>query len=155
MNRLAGDTHLVIHSMKGQVNQTKRVEGELKGILRKIVDEALEKWNFEESDFSVIKDEYPITLKPPLKREQVDLYMKYDLRRDAGGSATFTVPVYIISFDNVVQEESYLDNQVYVITPAVDEMVEKEVTEYARAITEEPKEAPAGEDTAEDIEEES
>jgi hypothetical protein len=116
------------------------------------VEEALEKWNFEASDFSVIKDEYPITLQPPLKREQVDRYMQYNLRRDSGGTATFTVPVYIISFDNSVQEESYLDNQVYVVTTAIDEFVEKEVTEYARAITEEPKAAPEGEDGA-DVEE--
>ncbi len=146
---MAGESLLVIHSMKGKVDGTKRVDGELKSVLRKTVDEALEKWDYEASDFSVIKDKYPVTLKPPLKREQVDLYMKYDLRRDSGGSATFTVPVYIISFDNTVQEESYLDNQVYVVTPAIDDMVEKEVTEYARAITEEPK--PGAEDEA-DIE---
>jgi len=138
--------------LKGKVNQTKRLQGELKTTLRKTVEEALEKWNFEASDFSVIKDEYPITLQPPLKREQVDRYMNYNLRRDTGGTATFTVPVYIISFDNTVLEESYLDNQVFVVTTAIDEFVEKEVTEYARAITEEPKPAPEGGDEA-DIEE--
>ncbi len=148
---MAGDSLLIIHSLKGQVNQTKRVDGEFKSVLRKTVEEALEKWNFEASDFSVIKDEYPINLKPPLKREQVDRYMKYNLRRDSGGTATFTVPVYIISFDNTVQEDNYLDNQVYVVTTAVDEFVEKEVTEYARAITEEPKAAP-GEGKEADIE---
>lgn len=149
---MAGETLLIIHSLKGKVNQTKRIQAELKSTLRKTVDDALEMWNYEASDFSVIKDEYPITLKPPLKREEVDRYLKFNLRRDSGGTATFTVPVYIISFDNTVQEESYLDNQVFVVTTAIDEFVEKEVTEYARAITEEPKAAPEGEEEV-DIEE--
>ncbi len=138
---MPGDTLLVIHSEKGKVTSSKRLDGELKGVIRKVVDEALDKWSYENSDFSVIRDDYPMTLQPPLKREQVDRYMKFGLRRDTGGTATFTVPVYIISFDNTVQEESYLDNQVFVISPVIDEAVEKEVTEYARAITEEPKEA--------------
>ncbi|MEJ5293563.1 MAG: DUF2286 domain-containing protein, partial [Candidatus Methanosuratincola sp.] len=62
------------------------------------------------------------------------------------GSVMFNVPVYVISFDNEWQEEDYVDKEVIVVAPVVDQKVEEIITELAieatkpRETEEEPEE---------------
>lgn len=128
------DSYHVILSNSGRVESSEMRPGDLASVLKKVLQEAIDKWNFEKSDLSVIRDNYPVPLKLPLKPQQLQLYAKYDLRRESGG-AFVTVPVYVVSFDSEVQEEGYLEKRVLVVSPHVDEAVEKEMLEYAADIT--------------------
>jgi hypothetical protein len=109
-------TVLINTSREGNLVSKNIVEGDFKEVVRKTVAEALTLWNLDNADFTVIRDpQYPITAKAPITKEQYDLYSKYDLQRSTNGSVMFYLPVYIISFDNVYLEDSYIDREVLVV----------------------------------------
>jgi hypothetical protein len=122
--------------------------------VKKIVIEALNLWAVDNADFTVIRDpQYPVTAKAPITKEQYDLYSKYDLQRTTNGSVMFYVPVYIISFDNMYVEDNYLDKEVFVVAPVVDQIAEDVIAELAvestkQDVTSEEDEGKEEEDTA-------
>jgi hypothetical protein len=63
------------------------------------------------------------------------------------------VPVYIISFDNMYVEDNYLDKEVFVVAPVVDQIAEDVIAELAvestkQDVTSEEDEGKEEEDTA-------
>jgi hypothetical protein len=52
----------------------------------------------------------------------------------------FNVPVYIISFDNVYLEDTYVDREVLVVAPYVDKVAEDHIVELALESTRPPSE---------------
>jgi hypothetical protein len=142
---------IVIRAKEGNLVSKVRAEGEMKEVVKKMVIEALNLWAVDNADFTVIRDpQYPVTAKSPITKEQYDLYSKYDLQRTTNGSVFF-VPVYIISFDNMYVEDNYIDKEVFVVAPVVDQITEDVVAELAvestkQDVPKEEDEASEGED---------
>ncbi|MDI9644917.1 MAG: DUF2286 domain-containing protein [Candidatus Verstraetearchaeota archaeon] len=130
---------LVLRSRGGALVSKETVDGEVKDTVRKVVVGAVSLWSAETSDFIVIRDMYPVSVKLPITKEQYELYSKYDMSRTSNGSVMFSVPVYVISFDNEWQEDDYVDKEVIVVAPNVDQKVEEIITELAVEATK-PKE---------------
>ena len=127
---------LVILSEKGALKKKERVKVEsVIGFVKEKSTEAIEMWDPTRSDFSVIRDEYPVPLELPIRPEDYERYKKYGLQRIDSKTATVRVPVYVISFDNVIVEDSYRDNRVILVAPWVDEKVEEELCKYAVELT--------------------
>ncbi len=137
---------LVLRSREGSLVSKTTIDSEMSQAVRKVVADAVSLWALETSDFIVIRDMYPVSVKLPISKEQYDLYSKYDMSRTTNGSVMFNVPVYVISFDNEWQEEDYVDKEVIVVAPVIDQKVEEIITELAieatkpREIEEEPEE---------------
>lgn len=140
---------LVLRSREGSLVSKSTVEGDIKDAVRKVVVDAVSLWSPVTSDFIVIRDMYPVSIKLPISKEQYDLYSKYDMSRTTNGSVMFNVPVYVISFDNEWQEEDYVDKEVIVVAPAIDDKVEKIISELAVEATK-PKEEESDEGLEED-----
>ncbi|MCQ5377660.1 MAG: DUF2286 domain-containing protein [Candidatus Methanomethylicia archaeon] len=132
---------LILRSKLGSIISKSVREGELRDIIRQVVAESVQLWQAERSDFIVIRDLYPVSIKLPINKEQYDTYSKYDMQRTSNGSVMFQVPVYVISFDNEWQEEDYVDKEVIVVAPVIDSKVEEIILELAvEATKEKPKE---------------
>jgi hypothetical protein len=135
---------MIVRAKEGQLVSKNRVEGEFKEVVKKTVLDALSLWQLESADFTVIRDpQYPVEAKAPITKEQYDLYSKYDLQRATNGSVMFHLPVYIISFDNVYMEENYIDREVLVVAPYVDQISEEHIVELALDSTKPPSEEDA------------
>lgn len=144
---------VIVRAREGNLVSKNMVEGEFKEVVKKTVSDALSLWLIDSADFTVIRDpQYPVTAKAPITKEQYDLYSKYDLQRTTNGSVMFHLPVYIISFDNVYLEDSYLDREVLVVAPYVDKIAEEHIIELALESTKPPQEG-GGEGEVEDEEE--
>ena len=138
---------MIVRAKEGQLVSKNRVEGEFKEAVKKTVLDAFSLWQLDSADFTVIRDpQYPVEAKAPITKEQYDLYSKYDLQRATNGSVVFHLPVYIISFDNVYLEDKYLDREVLVVAPYVDQISEEHIVELALESTKPPSE----EDTEEE-----
>lgn len=123
---------LVIRAREGKIVEKTKVPGDLKEIIKKKVMECISLWDVEKADFTVIRDpQYPISVELPLTKEQYELYSKYNMSRTSEGTVIFYVPVYIISFDNEYTDENYIDKEVIVIAPALDEKAEEAIIELA------------------------
>ncbi|MBC7120106.1 MAG: DUF2286 domain-containing protein [Candidatus Methanosuratus sp.] len=122
---------LVLRSKEGLLVSKATVDGTIAQVVRNVVIDAVSLWSVDKSDFIVIRDMYPVSVKLPISKEQYDLYSKYDMSRTTNGSVMFNVPVYVISFDNEWQEEDYVDKEVIVVAPVVDQKVEEIITELA------------------------
>jgi len=123
---------LIIRSREGSLVSKSKVPGELKEAVKKQVLDALSLWDAERADFTVIRDpQYPVSVKLPITKEQYDLYSKFDMSRTSDGSVVFHIPVYIISFDNEYKDDNYVDKEVFVVAPALDQKVEDAVVELA------------------------
>uniref|UniRef100_A0A7C3J3S8 DUF2286 domain-containing protein n=1 Tax=Candidatus Methanomethylicus mesodigestus TaxID=1867258 RepID=A0A7C3J3S8_9CREN len=132
---------LILRSKLGSIVSKSVREGELRDIIRQVVADSVQLWQAERSDFIVIRDLYPVSIKLPINKEQYDTYSKYDMQRTSNGSVMFQVPVYVISFDNEWQEEDYVDKEVIVVAPVIDSKVEEIILELAvEATKEKPKE---------------
>jgi hypothetical protein len=135
---------IIVRSREGVlVSKTKQV-GDMKEIIKKQVVEALSLWPVDKADFTVIRDnQYPVSVKLPISKEQYDLYSKYDMSRTSNGNIMFHIIVYIISFDNEYQNDNYIDKEVLVVAPAIDQKAEEAIVELAIEST---KPAPAEEE---------
>lgn len=123
---------LVVRSKEGTLVSKSRVPGTLMEAVKKQVLEALSIWDAERADFTVIRDpQYPVSVKLPITKDQYDLYSKFHMSRTSDGSVVFHIPVYIISFDNEYKDDNYIDKEVFVVAPALDQKVEEAVVELA------------------------
>ncbi|PCN49925.1 hypothetical protein B6U99_07200, partial [Candidatus Geothermarchaeota archaeon ex4572_27] len=112
---------IVARSRQGRIEEYSVVEGELRDVVRQVVMRALEAWDMEASDFIVMRDKYAMQVKLPLTKEQYEEYSKYELRRLSSSEAELRVPIFIISFNNEWRGEDYVDKEIYVVAPYIDE----------------------------------
>jgi hypothetical protein len=139
---------LVVRSKEGSLVSKSKVQGDLNEAVKKQVLEALSLWDASRADFTVIRDpQYPVSVKLPITKEQYDLYSNFGMSRTSDGSVVFHIPVYIISFDNEYKDDNYVDKEVFVVAPALDQKVEDAVVELAIESTKpEPEEVEEEED---------
>jgi len=126
---------IVARSKQGKLEEVSIAEGELKTKVREVVEEALRLWDMETSDFIVMRDRYTMQVKLPLTKEQYEEYSKYDLRRLSGSEAEVRIPIYVISFNNEWRGEDYVDKEVYVVAPYVNEEQAEDIKELASNAT--------------------
>ncbi len=145
---------MIVRAKEGQLVSKNMLEGEFKEVVKKTVLDALSLWQLDNADFTVIRDpQYPVEAKAPITKDQYDLYSKFDLQRASNGSVVYHLPVYIISFDNVYMEDSYLDKEVLVVAPYVDQISEQHIVDLALDSTKPPSEEGSEEEEKGDIEE--
>ncbi len=128
------DKVLVVRAEHGEIKESQVVEGDILQVVREIARQALEEWDPAASDYVIVKDKYEVSVKLPLTKEQFERYSKYGLRRGQG-VASFDIPVYMVSFSNEWQGDSYRDKKIYLVTIYVDESVENEIKEFAAETT--------------------
>ncbi|MEM4700396.1 MAG: DUF2286 domain-containing protein [Candidatus Nezhaarchaeales archaeon] len=126
---------IIARSKTGEVEEVEIVEGELNEVVRKVVLRALELWNLEESDFIVMRDRYIASVKLPLTKEQYEEYSKYELRRVSSSEAEVRVPIYVISYSNEWRGDNYIDREVFIVAPYINEVQLEEVKELASSAT--------------------
>jgi hypothetical protein len=127
----------VARSRQGRVEEVEVVEGSLKETVRSVVLKALAAWNMDVSDFMVMRDKYAAAVKLPLTKEQYEEYSGYELRRVSSSEAEVKVPIYIVSFDNEWRGDDYMDKEVFVVAPYVNEAQLEEMKELASNATSE------------------
>lgn len=130
---------IIARSKEGETKEVEVVEGGLHEVVRKVVLRALEMWNLEESDFIVMRDRYVTSVKLPLTKEQYEEYSKYELRRVSSSEAEVRVPIYIISYSNEWRGDNYVDKEVFIVAPYINETQLEEVKELASSATAEDK----------------
>ena len=119
---------LIIRGEHGNIIEEKI--DETKDIISKVKElasRALNLWEPEFSDFIIIKDQYEVSLKLPLTKDQVQRFMKYGIRRSPDGYAKFNIPVYIISYDSIWVENDYIDRKVYLVSIYVNDEVKEDL----------------------------
>ncbi|MEJ2780855.1 DUF2286 domain-containing protein [Stygiolobus sp. CP850M] len=121
---------LILRSEDGNITKKDIVEGEFDKVLREIAFSALKEWNETSSDFTIMRDMYEVKIPLPLKPNVYEIIKGY-LKSRTKTEAIAEIPVYIISFDNRWMDSDYRDMKVYVVSPYIDENVEKELTDYA------------------------
>ncbi|AWR97619.1 DUF2286 domain-containing protein [Acidianus sulfidivorans JP7] len=144
---------LVLKSENGKVTSEKIVDGNLGDVVRNTAIEALKEWNDLTSDFIIMKDSQearlPLPLKPSVYEEVKNL-----LTAKEKSAAILKLPIYIISYDNVWQEEDFQDKKVYVITYYINDEIKKDINAYAADVTSENKEDTKSDEETEEEEEE-
>jgi len=126
---------IVVRSKQGKLEEYNVVEGNFKEVVLNVVKKALEAWDMDFSDFIVMRDRYTMQVKLPLTKEQYEEYSKYELRRLSSSEAELRIPIFIVSFNNEWRGEDYVDKEVYVIAPYIDEEEAKDIRELATNAT--------------------
>ncbi|RLG84251.1 MAG: hypothetical protein DRO40_01975 [Thermoprotei archaeon] len=111
---------IVVFAKQGNIVMKRIVDGDLIDILKKVAIEALQKWDPSNSNFDIIRYDYKIEKKLPLKPEEVDIILKLNPIR-LEGSVVFTLPIYIISYKNYSTDEGTVDEEVYVVAPYISD----------------------------------
>lgn len=109
---------VVIFARQGSIEKKKVVDGSLKDVLKRIAIEALQKWDPFDSNFDIIRYDYKIEKKLPLRPKELDIILKFNPIR-LKGSVIFTLPIYIISYKNYPTDQGTVDEEVYVVAPYI------------------------------------
>ncbi|MEM1645395.1 MAG: DUF2286 domain-containing protein [Ignisphaera sp.] len=125
---------LIVRAEEGNIVDKQLTEGELEQILKEVVIKALELWNPQHSDLVVVKHKHEVGLPLPLKKEQYEMYARFNLRR-IGDKAVFEIPIYVVSYENEWIEENIRDSKVFIVAPYVDETTASNIIELAKNIT--------------------
>ena len=111
---------LVVRAEEGRIVESEVTEGEFRKVLRGVVERALQEWDEASSDFLVVRDEQDIEVNPEdIGSDELEELSR--ITRIERGPSGFKIklPIYMISFDNKIEGDSYIDNRIYVITPLV------------------------------------
>ncbi|MFP3309606.1 MAG: DUF2286 domain-containing protein [Acidilobus sp.] len=147
---------LTIRAERGKIIKSEVVDGNLKDLVKRKAQEAMNEWDPETSDFIVLKDNRELELPLPLKPELVDLFRSIGNISRTKDKAIGSFPVYTISFENrMLSEDKYVEYKIYLLAPYINDDVKTELEAEAQDITTE-KEGPEGiEEEGEEEEKES
>jgi hypothetical protein len=147
---------LTIRAERGKIIKSEVVDGDLKDLVKRKAQEAMNEWDPETSDFIVLKDNRELELPLPLKPELVDLFRSIGNISRTKDKAIGSFPVYTISFENrMLGEDKYVEYKIYLLAPYINDDVKTELEAEAQDITTE-KEGPEGiEEEGEEEEKES
>lgn len=129
---------IVLKSENGKITSERITEGDLAEVVRRTAVEALKEWNELTSDFIIMKDSQEAKLPLPLKPDVYEAVKNFLAGKDKT-SAVLKIPIFIISFDNVWQEDNFQDRRVYVVSYYINDDLKKTLIEYAEGITSEEK----------------
>ncbi len=109
---------VIVKARRGNVIGKQVVDGELCSVLKNIVVDVLKEWNPLESNLDVIRYDYRVEKKLPLKPEELDLILQFNPRRQ-GDRVVFTIPLYIVSYKNYKLQDQIVDEEVVVVAPYI------------------------------------
>lgn len=125
---------LVIRAEEGEIKDRQIMEGELNSILKNVILKTLEIWDPVKSDLIIVRHKQEITIRLPITREQYEMYSQFNLKRK-GDSASFEIPVYLISFENQWIDDNIVDSKVFIVSPYIDDYVAEKIVELAKNVT--------------------
>ncbi len=126
---------LVVRAEEGRITESDIIEGDFKSILREVVEKAFKEWDEVRSDFLVVRDDQDIELDPDnVSVDELEELSKItEVKRDSSGFRV-KLPIYMISFDNRIEGDGYVDSRIYVVTPLVNdglkEIIEADAAHY-------------------------
>jgi len=82
----------------------------------------------------IVRHKQEITIRLPITREQYEMYSQFNLKRK-GDSASFEIPVYLISFENQWIDDNIVDSKVFIVSPYIDDYVAEKIVELAKNVT--------------------
>lgn len=126
---------LIIRSKEGKAEVIEKIKGKFSEAVKEAAKRALELWDLTRSDFIIIKDKYPVEVKLPITPQEYEEYSKYNIRRSGPNTASFNLPIYVISYNNEWIGNDYRDYEVYVVAPFVNEKITNEIIKWAAEIT--------------------
>lgn len=126
---------LIIRSKEGKAEVIEKIKGKFSEAVKEAAKRALELWDLTRSDFIIIKDKYPVEVKLPITPQEYEEYSKYNIRRSGPNTASFNLPIYVISYNNEWIGNDYRDYEVYVVAPFVNEKITNEIVKWAAEIT--------------------
>lgn len=126
---------IIALSDRGKLKELSIVEGTLRERLMEVVEKALKLWNLDSSDLIVMKDKCSVRVKLPLSREEYEEYLKYGLTRVSSTEARVKVPIYVVSFNNEWRGNDYIDNEVYIVAPYINQEEVEVVKDLASSTT--------------------
>ena len=140
---------VVIRSERGKITEKSVVEGKIEDIVKDAARKALEEWEPANSDFIAIKDLREVELDLPLNPDLVDFLREYGSLSRVKDKAVARIPIYTISFDNVmISEDRYIENKIYLIAPYINDDLVAELESMAAEYTAERTTAPGIEEEA-------
>ncbi|MFP3163259.1 DUF2286 domain-containing protein [Acidianus sp.] len=142
---------IILKSENGKITSEKITEGDLAEVVRNTAIEALKEWNELTSDFIIMKDSQEAKLPLPLKPDVYEAVKNF-LAGKEKSAAILKIPIFIISYDNIWQEENFQDKRVYVVSYYLNDDLKKELIEYAQGVTSEEKPQDSGEEEEEEEE---
>lgn len=129
------DKIVVLKSVQGKVEEKKIIDGDVYEVVRETAKKALEEWEPAFNDFIIVRDKYEVTLKLPLKPEEFEKYSRFGLRKAGSDQAVFSVPVFLISYENEWREDNYVDKKVYLVSIYVNDDILGEMEEWVAEAT--------------------
>ena len=111
---------LVVRAEEGRIVESEIAEGEFRRVLRSVVERALKEWDEVNSDFLVVRDEQDVEVGPEnIGSDELEELSR--ITRIERGPSGFRIklPIYMISFENKIEGDSYIDSRIYVVTPLV------------------------------------
>jgi len=129
--------YLVIDYNNGEIVNVKKVEAKkLDMFVRDIAKQLIDKWDMENSDFIITRENRTIYLELPISKEDYGKLRQYGLRRE-GNMAAIDIPLYEISYSNSWENNEIVVKMATFIAPYINKQVEKEIIEYVRISAEE------------------
>jgi hypothetical protein len=132
---------VVIRADEGKITESKIVEDEIGKIVKEVTKKALEEWEPERSDLTVLHSKLELRYRKPLPPEVADAIFNLNLEYSfEGNDVIVNLPVMVVSFDNRwLDETKYEEKRIYVIAPYLDDDAVKQLEEYAKDTTSSPK----------------
>jgi len=129
--------YLVIDYNNGEIVNVKKVEAKkLDMFVRGIAKQLIDKWDMENSDFIITRENRTIYLELPISKDDYGKLRQYGLRRE-GNMAAIDIPLYEISYSNSWENNEIVVKMATFIAPYINKQVEKEIIEYVRISAEE------------------
>ncbi|NPB00291.1 MAG: DUF2286 domain-containing protein [Crenarchaeota archaeon] len=137
---------VIVYIEGNKITKTEKVKGGLIQVVKEYAKKLIDQWDAETSDFIILRDNYTVTLKIPLKPEIADIAKKYGAKR-VGDHAEITIPVYEISSSNRWIEGSFqADNFIVIFPYLTDEVTDQIANAVIRSLAEARAEEELGEE---------
>ncbi|MCE4627551.1 MAG: DUF2286 domain-containing protein [Desulfurococcales archaeon] len=132
---------LVVEAVRGRVVESRVVEGDMAGVVKGVVREAVEKWDpTGGADFVVTRDDREWDLEGE-EREIVDWLEGLGVVEEVDGRRVARIPFFLVSYDNKSFGDTYYEEYgIYIITLYIGEDYRVMVEEFAASITTSSKE---------------
>ncbi len=117
---------IIVHIEKNKVSKKEIVKGNLISVVKEYAKKLIDEWDPETSDFIILRDNYTVTYKVPLKRDIADKVRRYGARR-VGDKVEVLVPVFEITSSNRWVEGTFQADNFIVIMPYIDDEATNQV----------------------------
>ena len=132
---------IIVHIEKNKVSKKEIVKGDLISVVKEYAKKLIDEWDPETSDFIILRDNYTITYKVPLKKEIADKVRKYGARR-IGDRVEVSLPVFEITNSNRWVEGTFQADMFVVIMPYIDDEATSQVIDSIMRSLSEEEESP-------------